>query len=336
MRIANAFSALKHNIYAIIIITACIIMISDMIIFEADNNQYFLGLQATSSNYDNNNNNIGNDDDDDDNANVNYTNNPQSDRFGIKKIYETKSGGREWYVNMEDPHADPWFILGAVDLQRQPDGSWRLGGTDIDDQFNDKYHIIIGANTPPWQEEWRDVEITGYAKIVSASDDEDEDEVGLQWYARGANHTDEVPCDGTSLKGRLLVDGTANWKKEIWHDGGYTDERGTEQATDQSIMDRWVGWKVIMYNIENNTAVKMESYVDDNDDNNWEQVTDLIDDNGWFASSSDEEFYGADCGLPKDYVVTNSGPVASFRSDGILWDFRNLSIREIQPPLFND
>ena len=31
--------------------------------------------------------------------------------------------------------------------------------------------------------------------------------------------------------------------------------------------------------------------------------------------------------------MTNSGPVASFRSDGIQWDFKNLSIREIQPPL---
>lgn len=266
--------------------------------------------------------------------NSNFTSPQNLDNFGIKKIYDTKPGGREWYVNMNDPYSDPFFILEGVDVKRQPDGSWRLGGTDIDDQFNDKYHIIMGVNTPSWHPEWKDVEITGYARIMSAS--EEENEVGLQWYARGGNHTDEQPCEGTSVKGRLHVDGTASWKKEIWHDGGYSDERGRAQATDLSILGRWVGWKVIIYNIENNTSVKMESYIDNENNNNWTQVTELIDSGGWYASSSEEDFFDADCGRPMDYVVTNSGPVASFRSDGILWDFKNLSIREIQPPLTNN
>ena len=256
----------------------------------------------------------------------------QLDRFGIKKIYDTKIGGREWYVNMTNPSSDPWFILGEVALQKQIDGSWRLGGTDINDQFNDKYHIILGVNTPPWKEEWRDVEITGYVKIILASEDEDEEEVGLQWYARGANHTNEYPCEGTSLKGRLLIDGNANWKKEIWHDGGYTDESETEKATTRSLIDRWFGWKVIIYNTDDTSAVRMESYIDDANNNTWIKVNDLTDDGGWFASTSDDEFDDAACGFPKNYVLTNSGPVASFRSDGIVWDFKNLSVREIQPP----
>jgi hypothetical protein len=308
-------NGLRFNLseYAIIYIVFSMAVISFLIILDKGSSQRLVELKATSLN-----------------TQVNENDHQQSDRFGVKKIYDTKDGGREWYVNMEDPSKDPWFVSGDAEFEKQPDGSWRVGGIDID-EFNGKYHIIIGADTPPSQAEWRDVEITGYAKIISKSDSEDETEVGLQWYARGANHSDDAPCEGTSLKGRLLVDGTANWKKEIWHDGGYTDESETKQATDHSMIGRWIGWKVVMYNTEDNEAVKMESYIDDENDNNWKKVMELIDDGGWFASSSDEDFRRADCGFPKDYVVINSGPIASFRSDGIIWDFRNLSIREISP-----
>jgi hypothetical protein len=305
--------------------TYCVIVVILLSFFEKHDHLGLLQVQATPSS----NSEI---------SNIQYGNalhvplDSGLDKFGVKKIYETKIDGREWYVNMGEPRADPWFIAGDAELEKRPDNSWRVGGIDINEQFNDKYHIIIGVNTPPGKEQWRDVEITGYFKIVSASDD-DEEEVGLQWYARGANHTESEPCQGTSLKGRLLTDGTANWKKEIWHDGGYTDARGTEQASDDSFIDKWIGWKVIMYNTQEDNAVKMESYIDEDNNNDWKQVTSLVDSGDWFASSSDEKFFSADCGLPKDYVVTNSGQVAAFRSDGIIWDFRDLSVREIQPLL---
>ena len=53
-----------------------------------------------------------------------------------------------------------------------------------------------------------------------------------------------------------------------------------------------------MYNINNNDkAVKMESYLDDQDNNHWKKVTSLVDDGGWYARASDEDFYSAVCGL---------------------------------------
>jgi hypothetical protein len=249
------------------------------------------------------------------------------DKFGVKKIYQTKPTGREWYVNMDNPHNDKIFILGNIQLERQRDGSWQIGSTNIQDTFNGKYHIIMGVNTPPGQAEWKNVEITGYAKVLSTSDPTNV----LQWFARGANHTVNAPCEGTSLKGRILINGSLGWKKEIWHDGGYTDQNATSQAT-HSILNRWIGWKVVMYNMNNDTAVTMESYLDEQNTNKWKKVTYFIDKGGWYASSTDDVFYNVDCGKPKDYIVTNSGPIASFRSDGIVWDFKNLSVREIEPP----
>jgi hypothetical protein len=51
------------------------------------------------------------------------------------------------------------------------------------------------------------------------------------------------------------------WQKEIWHTGGYTGSRSNINAN-HSILDKWVGFKAIMYNIDNDTAVRMETYLD--------------------------------------------------------------------------
>lgn len=79
------------------------------------------------------------------------------------------------------------------------------------------------------------------------------------------------------------------------------------------------------------TAVKLESYLDEKNNNEWTKVTELIYDGGWYANSSDEEFDNTDCGRPKDYIITDGGSIVTFRSDNLIWDFKNLSVREIDP-----
>jgi len=96
--------------------------------------------------------------------------------------------------------------------------------------------------------------------------------------------------------------------------------RAKAKVTD-SILGRWIGWKVVIYNINNDEAVKMESYLDDKNNNNWKKVTELIDKGGWYADTSDKVFYSANCDRPKDYIITNSGPIVTFRSDNMMWDF---------------
>ena len=84
--------------------------------------------------------------------------------------------------------------------------------------------------------------------------------------------------------------------------------------------------------VDNDSAVRMQSYLDDNNNNHWVKVADIIDDGGWYADASDNEFYSADCGKPKDYIMTNAGPNVMFKSDNLILDFKNLSTREIQSP----
>jgi hypothetical protein len=247
-----------------------------------------------------------------------------SDKFGILKIYPTKLGGREWFIDMNNPTKDPEFKVGS-NITRQLDGSWQISGR-VD---NGTYvgEVRMEVLRLPGSEEWKNVEMTGYAKIIPIMNPND----SLVWSVRGGRHNTTVPCEGTALKGGININGTVSWAKEIWHTGGYTDKRAEAQGTN-SIIGRWIGWKVVVYNMNNDTAVKMESYLDNKANNQWLKVTDFTDNGGWYANSPDPVFYGANCGKAKDYIITKGGPLAIFRSDNMTWNFKDLSVREIQPP----
>jgi hypothetical protein len=241
------------------------------------------------------------------------------DKFGITEIYPTKVGGREWYVNMNNPINDSIFSIGSdQNITKQNDGSWRITNPQV----------RMNVTTPPNYKQWKNVEITGYVKVISIKNSHNDIPDDIAWLARGGIHNEDARCNGTALIGGIHVDGSVGWKKEIWFTGGYTDELAKAKVTN-SLLDRWIGWKVVMYNINNNTAVKMESYLDTNNTNHWLRVTNLTDNGGWYADTSDKKFYSAKCGKPKDYIMTNPGPEVTFRSDNMILDFKNLSVREI-------
>jgi hypothetical protein len=261
----------------------------------------------------------------------------KTDRFGTLQIYPTIQGGREWFVNMQDPFDDDIVSFNSdTTLDRQSDNSWRINSSEV----------RIRVDTSPGQEEWKNVEMTGYVKMISpilttdsaefpdqdeGSEDGDSLDPHLTWRARGGRHNDMVPCEGTALNGGLYLDGKVSWKKEIWHTGGYSDARGVSEIP-ISFINKWIGWKTVMYNLESDSSVKMESYLDIDAKNNWEKVSEVEDNGKWYADTSDEEFYSVDCGKEKDYIITNSGPTATFRADNLIFDFKNLSIREIKAP----
>jgi hypothetical protein len=263
------------------------------------------------------------------------------DKFGVKEIYPTKDGGREWFLNMENPKKDPLFSItdDIPIIKPSNDNSW----------FINNSNTRMNVNTPSGDIPWKNIEMTGYVKAIpiinetnslivsnNVNTDNNNDESktieDIDWRARGGVHNSDVPCQGTALGGGIYLDGKVAWKKEIWHTGGYTDARGTTKVTN-SISDRWIGWKIVIYNIDNNSAVKMESYLDDKDNNEWKKVASIVDNGGWYANSPNKVFYSVNCGKPKDYIITNAGPIATFRADNIAFNFKDFSIREIQSPL---
>jgi len=263
------------------------------------------------------------------------------DKFGITEIYPTKSnGGREWYMNTSTPLSDKSFSLSggtektnslanATSLNgqivKQPDGSYQVYGVRKPGKYD--FSVRMNVNTSDSEQWWKNVEMTAYAKVISAASND----AALDWYARGGLHIRSSPCQGVAYHSGLRADGSAFWQKEIWHTGGYTGLRSNIAAT-HALLGRWVGFKAIMFNINNDSAVRLQIYLDDNATNHWKKVAEVIDNGGWYANTPNDLFYSANCGRSKDYIILNAGPIATFRSDNMIWDFKDLSIREIQTP----
>jgi hypothetical protein len=269
-----------------------------------------------------------------------FINSSALDKFGVVEIYPTKENGREWYMNTSDPRSDKDFVADGR-IKKQPNGAWRISGEDL--RGNHKGQVRIEINTSKNEEQWKNVEITGYVRVVQTTGSNSSTSSSLenvfQWYARGGRHDEGAPCDGTSLKGRLHLNGKVSWVKEIWHSGGYTKEKSRDKATPHLVKEqdsqgnfrdgRWVGFKVVIYNIDNDKAVRMEAFLDERLDNKWIKVNSLEDRGQWYSDS--KKFNDVDCGRPRNYIVTNSGPMVGFRTDDIIWEFKDLSVREIDP-----
>ncbi|HJS81245.1 MAG TPA: hypothetical protein VJ742_00240 [Nitrososphaera sp.] len=261
----------------------------------------------------------------------------EQDSFGVEKIYPTAAGGNEWYVNMDDPRDDPNFRnLGNVQFSENPDGSWRVSADQI----------RMEAWSPS-DEKWLNVEITEYAKIESGSNEL------LQMYSRGGHHTNRDQCFGSAYKARLYGDGEAAWNKEVTHPA-YAGNRGTTTATIESLEDRWIGFKAVIYNFveDGNTYVRLESYIDDNVTdadgnlvvkNDWKLASVYEDRGDWATNNSD---FNSSCKpmnkdstqqyRQRDEIInlpggTNTQNIAAWRSDDLTWSFKYLSVREIDP-----
>jgi hypothetical protein len=264
------------------------------------------------------------------------------DKFGVTEIYPTKpDGGRQWYINMNSPLTDKSFFLsGGTEktnsslanatssngqIKKQTDGSYQVYGVRKPGKYD--FSVRMNVDSPDNEQWWRNVEMTGYAKVISAASND----AALDWYARGRLHISSSPCEGVAYHSGLTADGSVFWQKEIWHTGGYTGFRSYVPAT-HPLLGRWIGFKAIMFNINNDSAVRLQIYLDDNATNHWKKVSDVIDNGGWYADTPNDLFYSANCGRSKDYIILNAGPIATFRSDNMIWDFKDLSIREIQAP----
>jgi F5/8 type C domain/Putative metal-binding motif len=260
----------------------------------------------------------------------------QKDPFGIQKIYPTKQGGEEWFMDMtdgKDPRSDP------PSMTKNSDGSFKVKSTKV------RYGVFTTAGYDANKIEsldqadleekgysqspndWKNFEITGYVKVNKGNSDEN-----FAWYGRGGRHTGNGSpegCEGTAYKGDLFYDGRVRFAKEQWHVSYvFTDHKEAMS----SIEGKWVGFKTIMWNMvqDGKTVVKMEIWVDKNEDGNqdgpWEKVDENIDGGGWGTE-------GGECGGKPDQILSWGGPIATFRWDGATdVDIKNFSVREIQPP----
>ena len=213
------------------------------------------------------------------------------DRFGIKQIYPTKPGGREWFFNATDPRDGFVISPAASELYSVSNSSWQIGRETAVPNTGLRMYVISDA--------WQNVEMTGYVKLKSHTFDEE-----FAWAVRSGQHTDRNPCDGTAYYGALSFAGRAWFQKEVVHiEGGYTAKRLSSVSVDP-LQDRWIGIKMIAYNVDQ--GVKLELWVDDKADNSWVKVAETTDSGGW---SSRVEY----CGREADHVISEPRPRVMFR-----------------------
>lgn len=237
------------------------------------------------------------------------------DKFGIEKLYPTD--GRTWYMDDDsvgDLFNSEFRLLTDEKITERSDGVFHLDVTDQPSMHGLRFHVT----TPEGEEEWKDVEMTGYFKVLDNSRDEH-----ISMITRGGRHSDDTRCDATGYFGKVGFDGDVRIQKKLSH-GNYADSVAKEKGAVDDLEGQWIGIKTVVYNVNKDHDVKMELWVDEsNEGNHWKKVTEYTDDGGWKG--------GGACGRDSDEILNDAREWVSFRIDSAELLFKNLSVREINP-----
>lgn len=257
---------------------------------------------------------------------------------GVKMIYPTLSGGETWFFNPTNPE-DGQFDKNGAEISKNSDGSWRLqpgttrmltftksSGLPSDEVRSSlpTYDYSRLAQTGYFYKptDWKNVEITIYVKVLSASGGGDE----ISLVSRSVRHSNNVHegCGGSSYHNNIdFTNGKFKFKKEMWHVN--YDIKPYSGITIGSTMDKWIGFKGVVYNLPDG-SVKLESYVDKDNNNNWQKATEMVDKANWGDDMT--HCNGKSAGA----AVTWGSPMIIFKSNGVTYDFKKFSVRAIVPP----
>ena len=235
----------------------------------------------------NNNNNLHNVDKNE------ITENVGEDKFGIKMIYPTNTLGQTWYAKWDDGTSR---TLGTN--QKDPlDNSFRLGRAGAPKVTIDGKGIAIVTGKSPRMHifgKWTNVEITLY--VMYSFPDQLK---SLSIHGRSNHHKDcgfggyAVTFGGINNEGSWI-------RKEPVH-GIYSDRIG---SVDYSLpVNKWIGLKTIIRNIDGGKKVSIEGYVDDetgminssgshrvnvsSGGGQWKKIVQAIDDGKWGGMGED-------------------------------------------------
>nr|WP_294804504.1 hypothetical protein [uncultured Nitrososphaera sp.] len=127
--------------------------------------------------------------------------------------------------------------------------------------------------------------------------------------------------------------GKVGVQKEVMDHGAYTNSPPLGYAFGGSNVPfgQWFGMKLVLRNMNADSAVKIETYVDKDDTQNWQKVGEFDDAGGWAARPGGVN--AAACpARPLDMIINWATPDIRIRADYAAPVYiKNLSCREIDP-----
>jgi hypothetical protein len=289
------------------------------------------------------------------------------DRFGVRAIYPTVAGGREWYLPETADVPDAEWVPEAPGILRLGGGAFRWDGEAGTDS-----QVRMNVHSPAGKAWWRNVEMTMYFRsrgtvmggacarhaelVVRGERHSDADTIpwnqindGVRapagsatwpWYgAVSGTQSVNARCLGASYHGNLYLSGSpcgqTLLEKEISHSDGYADGWRGVANLGSVAAGAWVGFKLVIRNDGANAVTHLELWEDRLADGTW-SLASSFDDTGsgagrWPASTDLDGCGAAPYGYASDQVLTWAGPWLGFRSDCQGIDFEWLSAREIAP-----
>lgn len=258
--------------------------------------------------------------------------NSSLDIFGIRKLYDSKLGGYEWYMNMSNPQEDP-YLYNYNKMEKNSDRSYNIGnfsrlsvyskdGIGYPEGRMETYNFNKLSERGYWYKpnDWKNVEITGEYHYRGGNGQ------GITHYVRSEDHSQlHGGCGGSSYKSKIYFDGTSNFNKEQTHP--FSSKLPHFEHNYGNLRDHWFRFKTIVYNLPADN-VRLENWLDPFNNNNWTKIGDYIDQGGWGQN-------GTKCGGKSDQIIVWGSPMVTFRWDHLSIDFRNLSVREIELPIEN-
>src|SRR3989344_2447101 len=285
------------------------------------------------------------------NSNNNYIKNSTSngssitnmtDVFGVKKIYNTTIGGKEWFSKWNngiarnfsyvDPQ-DSWFDADHGNANYNIDGN---GLFKITGSFPRMY-----VHDPALNNSWRNVEMTVYAMRVN---DNNVNWGGIVALAR-TNHGSTAPelqnlCDTRGIAARMRHDGRIDFEKETKHPSSQVVSSSVKWSNGLP-KNVWIGYKYVVYDLPNGN-VKLELYLDETNGlngGNWTKINEFEDTGSNFGTNGQACATGVSPGLKLTNSNNRAGSESGkpniavyWRSDGVATNgliYKKMSVREI-------
>ncbi|OUR88145.1 hypothetical protein A9Q81_24600 [Gammaproteobacteria bacterium 42_54_T18] len=264
------------------------------------------------------------------------------DSFGITKFYPTATGFTDWQSthwhngngrtisNGRDPEdVTAWSQKrGDDDLNIDGNGILVMGGGNQPRLYINPYPESDEVNPEQF---FKNVEATVYYQRIGNDGAANGGLViGLRSGPNGHSIYGDY-CDATTYYARLRHDGYADFYKELKHNEGKAEQQIKLYTSGVLPSQQWLGMKFIAYNINNDSQVKLELYIDNTSDGDvsnggeWTLVAEMIDEGDWRVAED-----VSSCTYSDNHIITTGGGAVIIRNSGVdSAEYKYFSVREI-------